>query len=291
MFAGSGQVFIYSGSVSGLRPNTPLRTWEFPSDVYGGLYGTAMASGDFNGDGYADLAVGAAAPTNEVSGVPKSGVVYLYYGSEDGLSRVSGQARLDQRNIIGEENVDGEYFGASIASVDFNNDGYDDLAIGAPEADAVTVGSGKAFIFLGSGAGIDSIGSSVFSLLRSEDQTRGDLFGWSLATGDFNDDGWSDLAVGAPGSKEASGFVSLFIANAGGLVSSPGGSVEAGPGSTLIGQGGLGINESNDGFGSSLATGDLDGDGRDELVVGAPREGPGDDPFSGYVSTSNVPEV
>ena len=93
----------------------------------------------------------------------------------------------------------------------------------------------------------------------------GDEFGQAMAAGDFDHDGYSDLAVGAPGEAPGdnprSGAVFLFKGTFTGLVSW-----------RTLTQTGLGVNQSGDSFGATLAAGDFNGDGRDELIVGAPGE-------------------
>ena len=105
---------------------------------------------------------------------------------------------------------------------------------------------------------------------------KGDLFGRVVASGDFNGDGLTDLAVGAP--KEDVGI----IANSGAVFIYRGTEFGLAPWKVLT-QEGLGSNEIGDQFGFSLAAGDFNGDGKDDLAVGAPGEKPGKDPKSGYV--------
>ncbi len=94
---------------------------------------------------------------------------------------------------------------------------------------------------------------------------QGDHFGEAMAQGDFDGDGYADLAVGAPdeapGDDPGSGAVFLFKGTFTGLVSW-----------RTLTQTGLGVNQSGDRFGNALAAGDLNADGRDELIVGAPGE-------------------
>src|SRR5690606_17332018 len=103
-----------------------------------------------------------------------------------------------------------------------------------------------------------------------------DRFGETLVAADFNGDGFDDLVVGAPGEELAtgpeSGAIFLFMGTPGGLLPIMG-----------IDQFGLGINETGDLFGAALAAGDIGGDGRADLIVGAPGEAPGPDPESGAV--------
>jgi len=105
----------------------------------------------------------------------------------------------------------------------------------------------------------------------------GDLFAGAVAVGDFDGDGWGDVAVGAtgeaPGSDPRSGVVFVFRGTPGGIQPWQ-----------VLDQAGLGSNEADDQFGTALAAGDFNGDGLDDLAVGAPGEAPGADPSgAGFV--------
>jgi hypothetical protein len=160
----------------------------------------------------------------------------------------------------------GDLFGSILAVGDFNNDGLDDLVVGAPGEAIGNSGadSGAIFLYLSAGARLGAPRMYTQSLVDVNE--AGDKFGSSLAVGDFNDDGYADLAVGAPGENYSgsganAGVVYLFFGADNGL-SSP----------LVLDQRPSGRNESGDKFGSSLAAGDFDGDGLDDLAVGAPGE-------------------
>jgi hypothetical protein len=154
------------------------------------LFGSSMASGDFNGDGFDDLAVGAPGEDND------TGAVYLYYGSAFGLapaqgplgSVLPGQIRDILTLSWGQGGVAGDLFGKALAAADFNQDGVDDLAIGAPGKN----GRGAVFLYRGRRDGL-------FRTERFLSPSPGAGFGFSLATGHFRSDRIPSLAVGAPG--------------------------------------------------------------------------------------------
>ena len=176
-----------------------------------------------------------------------------------------------QADITGLANQNSDRFGQAVATGDFNNDGFDDLAIGIPNERAdFESDSGAVVVLYGSADGLQSAGADVLtqaSIIDSESE-EGDLFGWSLCTGNFNGDDFDDLAIGTPcedtGGATDTGMVAVVYGSATGL------STET----ESISQASLAdsLNEDSDNFGWSLAAGDVDGDGFDELIVGIPLE-------------------
>ncbi|WP_306212954.1 FG-GAP repeat protein [Actinoplanes sp. RD1] len=220
--------------------------------------GESLASGYFDGDCYADLAVSAASGSD----------MLVLYGSAAGLT-VDRSAGFD-RTAIQPEGEYGSGFSSDITTGDFDGDGFDDIAAGAPWTDA---NAGAFGVLYGSATGITNAGAqwidqdsaSVPGAAEADDG-----FGTALAAGDFNGDGRDDLAVGAPG--EALGT----LYGAGGLIVFPGTAAGLGTaGSTWWDQDSAGVPggaEYLDRFGVSLTAGDTTGDGREELFVGVPSE-------------------
>jgi hypothetical protein len=170
--------------------------------------------GDFNGDGFDDLAVGV--PEEDVGSIENAGGVEVIYGSSSGLSAT--EARSDQfwtqdsPGVPGTSETDDE-FGSALASGDFNGDGKDDLAIGVPGEDVGSIDSaGAVEVMYGSSSGL----SPTFprsDQLWTQDSTdindiseSSDRFGSSLSTGDFDNDGRDDLAIGVPNEELGSIF-------------------------------------------------------------------------------------
>lgn len=153
---------------------------------------------DFNGDGISDVAVVAPNADNG------AGAVYVVYGN---TARLSGQITLDDLGSgmtkLSGNGVTG--FGADIAALDIDNDGFDDLVVGAPSSDApATVGAGSAFVFSGAANAKSQANLTANHVVHGVHE--GGSFGGSLTVLDFNGDGRDDLAIGAPGVDLGEGF-------------------------------------------------------------------------------------
>ena len=238
----------------------------------GDQFGAALAAGDFNGDGFDDLAIGS--PGEAVGMLTTAGAITVIYGDGFGLVASTTQTFTQETaglNGIGEP---GDEFGSSLAAADFNRDGMDDLAIGAPgEGIGAADDAGSVHIIHGSSTGLTTTGDKDFN----QDSAgvigiaeAGDRLGGSLAAGDANQDGFDDLAVGVPGeglgSESGAGSSLIFFGSTQKLRSL---------GSQAWDQnisGIMGIGETGDGWGSDLALADTDLDGYDDLAVGIPTE-------------------
>ncbi|MGQ9919430.1 MAG: PASTA domain-containing protein, partial [Bryobacteraceae bacterium] len=179
--ANEGRAYVFHGSPSGL---SAVPDWTAESDQASALFGAAVASaGDVNGDGYSDVIVGA---YNCDSGQSDEGRAYVFHGSPSGLSAVP--------DWTAEGNQDSAQFGWSVASAgDVNGDGYGDVLIGAPYYDNGESNEGRAYLYLGSPAGL-----SLNPDWTAESNQVDALFGWSVATaGDVNGDSYSDIIIGA----------------------------------------------------------------------------------------------
>ncbi len=164
-------------------------------------FGGSLTTGDFNGDDYADLAIGVWA---DDAIVENGGQVNVLYGSATGLTATGDDLwRQGAPGVSGTPEVD-DFFGWVLAAGDFNDDGFSDLAIGSPyEGLDGKSDVGIVQIIYGSATGLDSTTSATIHQdspdVKGTPGTR-DYFGFSLAAGDFDDDGvatwpWASLAT------------------------------------------------------------------------------------------------
>ena len=261
----AGVVNVIRGGANGLAPARD-RLWD-QADLSGTVeasdrFGSAIAYGDFDGDGLDDVAIGA--PTESWNGQQFAGVVHVVYGSP-GLGRSRRQVLSQVRPVAG-KNESGDFFGAVLVSGDFDGDGRDDLAIGAPGEDvAGRVASGGVGVVFGSASGLDP-SDSVYLTQRGRVPGKArprDGFGAALAAGDFDGDGDDDLAIGVPGKSTPtaeSGAVVILDGRRSGIDKAGSIIFQHTAGFDTVGTG--------DWFGFALAAGDFDNDGHDDLAVG-----------------------
>lgn len=222
--------------------------------------------GDFNNDGYADIAIGVIAEGDAVS---KPGAVQVIYGSANGLDAVAGPGHPGNQLLFspGPQNFAG--FGLALAVGDFNGDGFGDLAVGANGENIGIDGNneGSVTVFYGSASGLVA-GSA--QRLTEVTPTAVNQFGFFVAAGDFNGDGKDDLAVDvlnkAVNGVAGAGAVLLYPGSSTGLVSANPVQLDADKPGTE------GVAASYAQFGSELAVGDVNNDGRADLAVAAPGD-------------------
>jgi hypothetical protein len=224
-------------------------------------FAQVLATGDFDGDGFDDLAIGD--PFDDTT-YSNRGAVHVVHGSPGGIDPTTATTtRIGSLADI--------RFGAALAVGDFDCDGIDDLAIGLPGALVSSqIGAGAVRLQLSNNADVTVHQDSPGIAGAAE---TGDGFGEVLAAGDFDADGCDDLVLGLP--FEDAGSPTQQI-NSGAVQVLPGSLT--GPDAsrdTLYVQGSNGLSalpDFDDRLGASLAVGDFDGDGDDDLAIGAPGE-------------------
>jgi hypothetical protein len=276
---GAGAVNVLYGSADGVTGTGSDFFTQNTSGVINSAesqddFGGALAAGDFDHDGFSDLAVSVAG--EEVGSVIEAGAVNVLYGSAGGLTGAGSQYFTQDTSGVGGSAEEFDHFGGALTAGDFNRDGFADLAVGTPDEDVGgPFAAGAVNVLYGSAGGLTGTSSQYFTqdspgVGSSPEQS--DQFGFALTAGDFNHDGSADLAVGVVGEDAdvplttSAGAVNILYGAAGGL---------SGTGSQLLSQDSPGVGsspEEGDHFGGALTAGDFDHDGFADLVVGVPEE-------------------
>ena len=251
--------------------------------------------GDFNGDGFDDIAIGVPGEDLRTAGrtVSNAGAVSVLYGSSDGLSASSpyiAQFWTQATSNVPESPEQDDSFGFSLSSADFNGDGFGDIAIGVPGESVPIVnstanmsGAGGVNVLYGSSNGLSAISplpgqfwSQATSNVQDSPESN-DSFAKSLSAGDFNGDGFGDIAIGVSGEdvETPDGTVS----NAGAINVLYGSSDGVSASSPQIDQfwtqatsNVTGSPEQDDSFGFSISSADFNGDGLTDIAIGVPGE-------------------
>jgi hypothetical protein len=244
-------------------------------DDAGDTLGYSVSSGDFNGDGKDDVIIGA--HRADTVGGAHAGKTYVIYGSN------SLPSTTDLNSVFADITIHGDdaygYLGDSVSSGDFNGDDIDDIIIGAPFTNpAGRIHAGKTYIIYGSG----NLPSTIDLNSVSADVTicgdyNGDRLGISISSGDFNGDGIDDIIIGADTANFVGGNSvgkTYIIYGSNSLPSTIDlNSVFADV--TICGD------DAIDRSGSSVSSGDINGDGMDDIIIGAPNADPAGGSFAG----------
>ena len=233
-----GGAYVYYGSASGLSSGDET-VLEPPAGSAADEFGHRVTgAGDLDGDGYDDVVVGAYRDRTTAS---YAGAAYVYFGSSSGTSTSVWQQLTASDGLLNDN------FGQAVAGgADLDGDGYDDLAVGAPGEGV----RGAVYLYFGSSSGPTSASEQKITTAAYSER-----FGHSLdISGDLNGDGYRDMVAGDFRTEAA--FV-MYGSSTG---------VDTATEQELNGDDWLEY------FGTAVASGgDLDGDGFDDLVVGANR--------------------
>jgi hypothetical protein len=262
----AGRAYVFNGQTGAL-----IYELESPNETWHGYFGfAASGAGDVNNDGYDDVIIGANGEEPS-PGLNNAGRAYVF----------NGQTGAVIHTLVSPNAQAGGHFGVSVSGAgDVNNDGYDDVLIGASNEDpgASPQYAGRAYVFNG------QTGTLIHTLVSPNEQFSG-LFGRSVSgIGDANSDGYDDVVVGAhhedPGASPTwAGRAYIFNGQTGAVMH------------TLVSP----FEETEGFFGLPVSgAGDANDDGRADVIVGAYQEDPGSSPtdagrayiFNGY--TGNV---
>ncbi len=299
----SGRVMQYVGCGSCVMFSRTPDAFDRNGNEFGTGFGTSVAVGFFEAASHdARDPWWAAAQEQLAVGAPLwngNGAVHVYgraaYRDWEAAFAIDGAGGNRQCDFGSEDNPQAHWrvrtlaggfstgeFGRTMAAADFNCDGYDDIAIGAPGADipggdiALVTDAGAVHIYYGGPLGLGNEGQLTITqgdFGGGGAPESGDRFGTALAVGNFDGSrtndfaSWScwDLAVGTPDEDDAAGEVQVFLGNTGGLTLA---------GVTLrLGEDGLiGEREPGDRFGQALTANDfeVEGDGFHDLAIGVP---------------------
>jgi len=240
---GEGKAFVYNGSATGVS-TTP--SWTYENNIDSSHVGFSVSSaGDVNGDNFSDVIVGAPRRTN---GQRYEGMAYVFHGSGAGLSAVP--------NATIEENSADSWLGWSVSVAgDVNGDTYDDVVVTAAYHDGGQTNEGKAYVYHGSAAGINTASAWTGESNQAE-AYYGENASWA---GDVNGDGYADVIIGCDyfdNGHTDEGRAYIYHGSATGLALVAATILEPNVSTAYFG---VGVN----------GAGDVNGDGYGDVVIGA----------------------
>ena len=199
-----GAVYVFRGTGALANGSAALSDAMFTPEAPTDEFGSALACGDINGDGFADLAV--TAPGSYALG-SETGRAYVFFGGSTLSNRNGAHADV----IFSGQQGNGD-FGRSAASADVNGDQFMDLVVSSPNASYGAVHNGRCFIFLGGETVHDELAGFADFILTGEAE-NGERFGSYSEMVDMDGDGMADVMSGATGNDaggQSAGRVYVF---------------------------------------------------------------------------------
>jgi hypothetical protein len=275
----AGAAYVVFGKDSGFAANLNLSAldgmngFKLAGAASNDLAGRSVSgAGDVNGDGFADVIVGAPFASSETF---NPGAAYVVFGKSESFAAVLNLGALDGTTgfkLAGAKSYDNAGSAVSGAG-DVNGDGFADIVVGAPGADPNGSVSGASYVIFGKAGGFAANlnlsrldGTNGFKLSGAKQYDRS---GSSVShAGDVNGDGFGDIVVGA-----ARGYTALAFSMSYVVFGKPGGYASNLNLNTLNGGNGFILKSEarGDDSGRSVSgAGDINGDGLDDLIIGAP---------------------